>query len=212
MFSTNDANTNASASFLDRPYLGKARLVSVENPIFKTKNGDQMVLRFTFELGGNPEMGVAKHTMFSHTMFEPKPLPTDTNEKFREKLLNRLSVLAYMSKYWIGEEEAKKFTGATWEEFCRSVVTAFYDENKQLINGDKIVLIKVLGSVYNNKPNLGFPNYRGFISDDESQAPVTLTRDDIINNEQFMNFRPANASPSDSPTPNFANEAKPTAF
>ena len=167
---------------LTLPYLGRAKLVGVEAETITKKVTDESwdVLQFTFELLD----GDAKGLTFQQAFFPVR----DDAERAEEKKANQVNVIGYILKYFCGPESAVAAMNAaeTFEQVIANAVLAA--SNKADKWKDKIVTIKVLGSVYKGKTQLSFPGYIGFISDGESDAPVTLSKKEMANNFEYVAF------------------------
>jgi len=162
------------------PYVGPARLINVENRTVEGANDATYpnVLAFTFELAGKDVKG---NDVTNHVTEKLEWEPREDDDA--KKVQNKLNRIGYISKYWVGDEKAASFSGNTWKEYIDNVVAAF---NALDDYSKKIVRVKVNGQVYNNKPGLDMPNYKGFISDDNSAAPVSFSQREIQDNNKYI--------------------------
>lgn len=161
------------APSLTQPYLGPAKLVS-GGPAQIGKDTKYDVIRFIFTALGDG----AKGLQYEEVIFEPDSGDDERIDKMRSRV-------AYILQYFTGEEMALAAVNAadSFEALAANVQKAL--ERAKDVWPEKIVTIKVLGSVYNSKPRLGFPGYKGFIADEESATPLAWSRRELTDNAAY---------------------------
>lgn len=202
---------------LDTPFLGEAYLKDVR---LDNELGDDnyRVLQMEFVCLPPNETVFSMDSPKQHrvTYWEPDEedtLPGDDGVTNIQKMLDRL---AYRLKYWIGsEEEAAKVVqmrgdslAEAWDNLRERIVKAMDPhvpgetvDNPRENDDVKIVRIKILGSVYfsnrdqTQKSSLSIPNYKGVISDDDSEYPVSLGPREKEDNKEWAEFQ--SSTPTD---------------
>lgn len=162
------------APTLTKPYLGPAKLLSGGfNEVGREIK--YPVIQFTFECLADDVKGVR----YEETIFEP-----DAGED--EKIEKMMSRVGYILQYFAGEETTLAAVNAaqSFENLGVNVGKAL--ERTEDIWKDKVVKIKVLGSVYNSKARLGFPGYKGFIADSESAVPLVWSRRELSDIAEYL--------------------------
>lgn len=161
------------APSLTQPYLGPAKLTS-GGFAEVGKEVKYPVIQFAFECLGADVKGI----QYEETIFEPD---ADNDERI-DKMRSRV---AYILQYFCGEEMALAAVNAatSFENLGVNVGKAL--ERSEAVWKEKVVQIKVLGSVYNGKARLGFPGYKGFIADGESSAPLAWSRRELNDNAEY---------------------------
>lgn len=202
---------------LDVPFLGDSYLkdVRIDNEL----GGDNYrVLQLDFVCLPPNEAGFSLESPKEHTvtMWEPDEedtIPGDGDDPSNiQKMLN---TLAYRLKYWIGsEEEAAEVVqmqgdslAEAWDNLRERVVKAMDPyvpgdkvDNPREEEGLQIVKIKVLGSVYfssqdqQQKSSLGMPPYKGHISNEDSEYPVSLSPNEKDGNKEWAEFQSSTPS------------------
>lgn len=171
---------SGGAPRLNYPYIGPARLINVENQTIEGKDGTEYpnVLTFTFELGGTD---ILDNNVRGQVVEKLEWAPREDDDA--QKTQNKIDRIGYIAKYWLGEDKAAAISGNSWEEFINNVV----DEFKKLDDyTKKVITLKVTGQVYNGTPSVNIPNYRGFISDDDSASQVTFSKKEIQDNNRYV--------------------------
>lgn len=203
---------------LDTPFLGEAYLkdVRIDNEL-GSDNYRVLIMEFICLPPNEAGFPMESQKQYRVTEWEPDQedtIPGDGDERSNiGKLLDRL---AYRLKYWIGSEEKAAeicqmkgdSLAEAWDNLRERVVKAMAEhvprdtvENPRENDDVKIVRIKVLGSVYysqrdkTQKSGLGIPNYKGVISDDDSEYPVSLSPREKEDNKEWADFQ--SSTPSD---------------
>jgi len=203
---------------LDVPFLGEAYLkdVRLDNQL---GNDNYRVLQMEFVCMPPNEAGFSMESAKQYRVTEWEPdeedaIPDGADEdSVIQKMLDRL---AYRLKYWIGsEEEAAEVVqmrgdslAEAWDNLRERIVQAMDEhvpgetvDNPHENEDVKVVRIKVLGSVYfssrdqTQKSSLGMPNYKGVISDEDSEYPVSLGPREKDDNKEWADFQ--SSTPSD---------------
>lgn len=202
---------------LDTPFLGEAYLKDVR---LDNELGDDnyRVLQMEFICLSPNEARFSMDSPKQHrvTYWEPDEedtLPGDDGVTNIQKMLNRL---AYRLKYWIGSEEKAAEVvqmrgdslAEAWDNLRERIVKAMDPhvpgeavDNPRENDDVKIVRIKILGSVYfsnrdqTQKSSLSMPNYKGVISDNDSEYPVSLGPREKDDNKEWAEFQ--SSTPSD---------------
>lgn len=203
---------------LDTPFLGDAYLkdVRIDNEL---GNDNYRVLQMDFVCLPPNDAGFSLENpkQFTLTYWEPDEEDTVPESPDEDSNLQKtLDILAYRLKYWIGsEKEAAKIVqmqggslAEAWDNLRERVVKAMDEyvpgtdlENPRENENVKIVRIKILGSVYfskrdqEQKSNIDMPNYKGTISDDDSDYPVSLSPREKDDNRKWADFK--GSTPSD---------------
>jgi hypothetical protein len=179
--------TEARYPRLDTPYCGPLFLESVQRDILG--NG-YLVLQFNWRLTDDSQWEEdVPQKVYSKTEWEPREedfIPSDpTKSSKAQNLMNRI---AYMLSYYVGEEDALELCqmqGSTiseaWENLVDRVVS-----HMQTVDHSRTIKGKILGSVYKGKERLDMPNYIGFLSDENSEVPVTFSRRDKKQNAEYL--------------------------
>lgn len=193
---TEDLKGNDFAPQLTVPYCGPAHFREEDFGAVTITNKDETdswdVLKFPFVLTHPDFKGVE----FEHTEFEPKAFDDQDLAEVQDKCMSRV---AYILSFAAGEEIALRAVNAadSWEKL-RENVQKVIDGSREMWEG-KELKIKVLGSInpYNSKPRLGFPGYKGYISDEESDKVVSLSRKEIEGNQEFLKAQNSASSDTD---------------
>jgi len=201
---------------LDTPFLGEAYLqdVRIDNEL---GSSNYRVLIMEFVCLPPNEANFKMNSTKQHRIVEWEPRDEDLEVGPNDdvpRVQKQMDRLAYRLKYWIGEEEAINVVqmqgdslAEAWDSLRERIVKAMDPhvpnaavENPRENDDVKIVRIKVNGSVYysqrdqTQKSSLGVPNYKGVISDENSEYPVSLSQNEQESNREWAEFQ--NSAPS----------------
>lgn len=159
------------------PYLGPAKLVTYKSQeIKKESTGEEWnILNFEFLLLDDDVKGLVHQT----ALYEPDPTDDDKIDKSNARI-------GYILKYFVGEDNAINCVNAatSWANLCINVGKVLEHTRSEWEN--KIVTIKVLGSVYQGKNRLDFPGYKGFITDENSEKQLTWGIKELKSNQDYL--------------------------
>lgn len=205
---------------LDTPFLGEAYLrdVQIDNEL-GSDNYRVLKLEFMCLPPNESRFSMESEKVYRVVEWEPDEedaIPDSPDEDSNiQRMLDRI---AYRLKYWIGsEEEAAEIVqmrgdslAEAWDNLRERVVEAMAPhvpgdtlEDPRSQDEYKIVRIKVTGSVYfssknqTQKSSFDMPNYKGVISDDNSDYPVTLGPGEKDGNKEWAEFQSSTPSSTD---------------
>lgn len=194
-----EAISTSSNALLDKPYLGKAQIQDAGRKAIETgSEGNKKeydTLQFDFKLTGEAEQiinGVDPKSQanqhYVHTEWEPR------DEDDEEKVTNLFNRVGYILRYLVGEEIAIKATTVTgesyheaWNKLCNNVIKALeIGPTKGYKWKGKELMVKILGSVYQNSGKVEFPRYLNFLADEQSQEALSLNKKERQSNVDYM--------------------------
>jgi len=181
---------------LDTPYCGPLYLESVTQDVVN----DKVVLNFNWRLTDDDQWeDVSTEKVYTKTEWQPEEedfVASDPSKSSKaQNLINRV---AYMLSYYVGEEDAvalAQMQGTTVEDAWQNLVDNVV-EAMDSVDHSRTIRGKILGSVYKGKERLNMPNYIGFLSDENSDQPVTFGKRDKKQNREYL------AALNDTPTDN----------
>ena len=192
-FGATEVTGSSRAPRLKRPYCGPAILESIEKRTVSVSGEEKVLLQFNYQMTDNSQFADTDIPIKVHQTTEWEPDESDTvppSPNKNSKLQNKLNRIGYTLKYFIGEEDAKKLTqmkGSTlkeaWELMVDNIVEAFEDIDT---TSKKDLKAKVTGSVWKGNAKLRMPNYLGFLSDSNSEYPVSFTQREEEENREYM--------------------------
>lgn len=189
-FGTNKDNIQESgqAPYLNKPYLGEARLVKVYKEDIKGNDGTVYpdVLKFQFKLKGEDVEGNSvKGHITEKAEFPPKEDDTP------EKVNNKTGRVGYIMKYFMPEEDVIIEDVDSWAEFTDKVLRRFkkHDDYPEVP-----IKIKAVGNVYKGNANIQIPNYKGFIQGKDSEHSLSFSQSELQDNRKYLE---AQTLPSD---------------
>lgn len=174
------------------PYCGNGYL----NDVFGDEYGDndKKVLVFQF-VGTDDEKFMGEDKEYDELAFrkvEWPPREQDLEEPEGggdSPFQNAVKRIVYIAKYFLGEETAIKladFEAPTaddyWEKLRARVISAFEDVNYS----EKPIRFKLVGNVYQGNARLQMPRYLGFMSDENSEEPVSFNDGEKQDNREFI--------------------------
>lgn len=183
------AATPKYAPRISKPYLGPAVLTKAGRvDIGRDDMEKKTTIQFEFKCLAPETKGLTHQ----HTEWNPND---DDPTKLESKIKNLKLRLGYMLGYFVDEDEAVDVINSaeSWEQLVDGI-SALLERGKEGWQS-KAVSIKVLGSVWNGSTKLAFPNYLGFISDENSAQVVAFSTKEIANNREYLD---ALESPSSS--------------
>jgi len=180
---SSDLESTQLAPFLNQPYLGGLKLVEVNVEDVEGRDGGATyeIVDFVFEMQDAPVAGFQhRHRIFNFKAFDQSDL---TPEEQAAKWASRL---AYLMKYFIGEENSIKVINASssWSELRTNIDKAFTQLKDSW--ADKVVQGKIVGYINGNgKAILDFPRYIGFMADAESKTPLSFGKKEREANQAY---------------------------
>lgn len=170
MFGTtvNDNVEVKSSTSLKPGIYTEFELDTIESTNAEKKDGTQgkAILTFLFKKDG---------VEFTHTEWE-------TDDESKAKNLSKR--VKHILKAAGVSEESVNISASSFKEYADKVV-ALGSEIKNKVD------FKVVGSVYNDKPKAGFPNYLGFIV--ATGTPLSFSNNELSSNEEFNNWKPGSS-------------------
>lgn len=192
---------SSGAAQVDKPYMGPS-LFQGGGAREIGKDDEFSVIQFDFKLTGNAEQILPmvdplrqKGQVYSHTEWEPRE---DDKE---EKVHNQFNRIGYILKYLVGDALATRVINVdgdsyaeAWDQLRTNVDKVLNKPSNKERLKDKPVMVKILGSVYNNEGRVGFPNYLAFLADEESNEALAIGKKERQSNVDYMAWLEASSS------------------